>query len=139
MISRKEAREAVYGLLFETEFKKDEKPEDIFAVSCEEREIPEDDYIRDVFFGVLANLETIDALASKYSNGWKTNRMTVSSRTIIRLATYEMKFVPQIPHHVSLNEAIELAKKYDDEKAKGFINGVLNSIKDEIEKEDGSN
>ena len=132
-ITRKEARDIVYGLLFETDFKKEENPEDIYAIAREARDIPDDEYIRAAYFGVLAHLDELDLFVSKYSNGWKMNRLTVSAKTILRLSAYEMKYMPDIPHHVSLNEAVELAKKYDEEKAKSFINGVLNSIKNEIE------
>ena len=55
------------------------------------------------------------------------------SRSILRLATYEMLYCEDIPANVSINEGVELCKKFDEEKAKPFINGVLNAIKDEIE------
>jgi hypothetical protein len=60
--------------------------------------------------------------------------MSRVSRAVLRLGTYEMLYCEDIPSSVSLNEAVELAKKFDDPKARAFINGVLNSIKNEIEK-----
>jgi N utilization substance protein B len=57
----------------------------------------------------------------------------------MRLAVYEMLFCEDIPHSVSINEAVELTKKFDDPKAKAFVNGVLNSVKNALEAEDGSN
>ena len=68
-LSRREAREAVFGLLFETEFKKEEDPKEIFAISCDDREIGQDDYIKNAYFGVCENLGTIDALINRHSNG----------------------------------------------------------------------
>lgn len=132
-IKRKEARELVIGLLFETEFKSEESYKEIFAISAENREMPEDEYVKNAYFGVCENKERIDALIGAHSNGWKTHRLTRLSRSIMRLATYEMLFCTDIPYSVSINEAIELTKKYDDPKARAFVNGVLNSVKTELE------
>ncbi len=134
VVKRREARELVAGLLFETEFKTEEDIKEIFAVSSENREIPDDEYIRRAYFGVQENKERIDELIGGASNGWKTHRLTRLSRSVMRLAVYEMLF-EEIPYSVSINEAIELTKKYDDEKAKGFVNGVLNAVKDTLEAE----
>ena len=59
--------------------------------------------------------------------------MTRVSRAVIRLCVYEMIYVKDIPNAVAINEAIELSKKYDDEKARSFVNGVLGSIKNELD------
>ena len=134
-MKRKEAREQVVALLFETEFKSDENIEAVFAVSVENREIPADDYIKRAYFGVYENQEKIDGLLGTHSNGWKTHRLSKLSRSIMRLAVYEMLFEENIPYSVSINEAVELTKKYDDPKARAFVNGVLNSVKNELESE----
>ena len=131
-INRRKAREAVFELLFETEFRKDEGAEAILAAAMENREIGEDDYIRTAYFGVLAHLEEIDERINRHSNGWKTSRISRVSRSIIRLCVYEMLYCADIPESVSLNEAVELCKQFDEEKARPFLNGVLNSIKNEI-------
>ena len=81
---------------------------------------------------VFDNLEEIDALISSRAIGWKTSRMTKLSLSIMRLATYEMRYCDDIPFTVSINEAVELSKKFDDEKAPAFINGVLNGIAEEL-------
>lgn len=139
VLKRKEAREVVVGLLFETEFKTEDNSAEIFAISSENREIPEDDYIKSAYFGVCESREKIDELIGAHSNGWKTHRLTRLSRSVMRLAVYEMLFCEDIPHSVSINEAVELTKKFDDPKAKAFVNGVLNSVKNALEAEDGSN
>lgn len=133
-ITRKEAREQVVALLFETEFKADESSAEVFSISSENREIPEDEYIKRTYFGVCDNREKIDELIGAHSHGWKTHRLTKLSRSILRLAVYEMLF-EEIPYSVSINEALELSKKFDDPKAKAFINGVLNSVKTALEGE----
>ena len=132
VLKRKEAREQVIGLLFETEFKVDENTEAVYSLSVENREIPDDDYIKRAYFGVCDNKEEIDRLLGAHSNGWKTHRLTKLSRSVMRLAVYEMMF-EDIPYSVSINEAVELTKKFDDPKAKAFVNGVLNSVKNELE------
>lgn len=133
-ITRKEAREQVVALLFETEFKADESSAEVFSISSENREIPEDEYIKRTYFGVCDNREKIDEIIGAHSHGWKTHRLTKLSRSILRLAVYEMLF-EEIPYSVSINEALELSKKFDDPKAKAFINGVLNSVKTALEGE----
>ncbi len=131
-MNRREAREAVFSLLFETEFKTDEARADIFALSCENREIAEDLYVRSAYFGVCEHLAELDEIINRHAKGWKTSRISKVSRSILRLCVYEMLYCKDIPHSVSLNEAVELSKKYDEEKARAFVNGVLNSVKNEI-------
>ena len=132
-IKRREARELVVALLFETEFKDGETVTEIYELSAENREIPDDDYIKRAYFGVCEHKEQIDALIGNNSRGWKTHRLTKLSRSIMRLAVYEMLFEEKIPNSVAINEALELTKKFDDPKAKAFVNGVLNSVKNELE------
>ena len=132
-MTRKEAREAVFGLIFETEFRSEETAEDIYESSVENREIGDDEYIKSAFFTVCEKRDEIDAIIGDHADGWKTNRLTNVSRSILRLAVYEMLYDESIPYSVSINEAVELAKKFDDEKARPFINGVLNSVKSALE------
>lgn len=131
-INRREAREAVFTLLFETEFKTTEDRADIFALSCENRDLAEDAYIRRVYFGVGEHQEEIDALIGKYAKGWKTARISRVSRSVLRLAIFEMRYLDDVPPSVAINEAVELCKKFDEESARAFVNGILNSIKDEL-------
>ena len=138
IMTRREARDAVFGLLFESEFRSEESKEEIYGSSSENREIPNDDYVKDTYYAVRDKLDESDAIIGENSNGWRTDRLGNVSRSILRLAVYEMKYVDSIPYNVTINEAIELAKKYDDEKARPFINGVLNSVKNSLgEKAEG--
>ncbi|MBQ9806271.1 MAG: transcription antitermination factor NusB [Clostridia bacterium] len=132
-LTRKEAREEAFRLLFETEFRQGEEIDAIYATSLENRELCENAYIKAVYFGVHEHLVEIDACLMRHSNGWKTSRISAVSRSAIRLCIYEMLYMDDIPVSVSLNEAIELVKKYDDEKMKAFVNGLLNGAKNEIE------
>ncbi len=132
-LSRREAREILAGLLFETEFRSDEDVNAVYALAVATRDIPTDDYINRSYFTIYENLEKIDALISEHAKGWKTERMTRMSRSLLRLGVYEMLFEESIPYSVSINEAVELCKKFDDERARPFVNGILNSVKDGLE------
>jgi N utilization substance protein B len=132
IMERRKAREAVMALLFEHEFKKDENPVDAVRMAEECREAETDDYVEKVYFGVLDHLAEIDGYLTARAIGWKTKRMTKVSLTLMRIATYEMKYCDDIPFTVSINEAVELTKKFDDEKAPAFINGVLNGVAEDL-------
>lgn len=84
--------------------------------------------------GVAENLEAIDAKISQYATNWQLKRMAVVDRNIMRLSGFELMFRPDIPPKVSINEAVELAKKYSDLDAAKFVNGVLDKIKLEKDK-----
>ena len=86
-----------------------------------------------MYFDLREKIDTIDEYINRASEGWKTTRLSRLSLCILRLAVYEMLYVKEIPAVISINEAVELSKKYDDPKAKSFINGVLNKVKDIIE------
>lgn len=132
-MTRKEARTEAFRLLFETEFHPDVAPEEIFALSESAREVAENAYVRKVYFGVREHLEEIDGIITRHSNGWKTSRITPVSLSAMRLCIYEMRYMEDIPTAVSVNEAIELVKTFDDLKMKAFVNGVLHGAKLELE------
>jgi len=127
-MNRKEARENAFLLLYEGVCKKDESAEEIFEKATEERALEVNDYVKDVFFGVYKNAEALEAAISKNLVGWKKERVSLVSMAILRLGAYEILFRDDIPEKVSINECIELSKKYDDEKTYIFVNGVLNAI-----------
>lgn len=131
-MTRKEARTEAFRLLFETEFHAEDGAETIYALSEETREMGEDPYVKTVYFGVQEHLEELDELIARHSNGWKPSRITPVSKSAMRLCVYEMKYMKEIPAAVSLNEAIELVKTFDDLKMKAFVNGVLNGVKNEL-------
>ena len=135
-LKRREAREIVMGLLFESEFRSDENYVEIFARSAEEREIPQDEYVKKAYDTIFEKREEIDNCIGAHAHGWRTDRMSKLSRSILRLAVYEMLYEEEIPYSVSINEAVELAKKFDDDKARPFINGILNAVKNDLEQAD---
>lgn len=133
-MNRKTARENAFILLFESACKVDETAEEIFDKAVSYREFEYDDYVKNVFFGVKLNDKAIDECIEKCLVGWKRDRVSITSFAILRLAVYELMFMDDIPSKVTINEAVELSKKFDDEKAYMFVNGVLNAALKEVEK-----
>ncbi|MBQ1260973.1 MAG: transcription antitermination factor NusB [Clostridia bacterium] len=122
------ARENAFLLIFEGISKADEVAEEIFTKAVEYRELECDNYVKNVFFGANENKKIITEELDKHTVGWNKNRISKVSYAILTLAAYEIMFMPDIPGKVSINEAVNLAKKYDDDKAYSFVNGVLNSL-----------
>lgn len=134
MLNRHDSREAVLGLVFENEYNTCEDKQAMYETALEAREIVENEYIKTVFFGVIEKAEELDGYIEKYAKGRKLSRIAKVAKSIMRIAIYEMLYIESIPASVSINEAVELIKQYDDEKTKGFVNGVLNSVKEELGK-----
>lgn len=78
--------------------------------------------------GVMSNLSEIDKVINNYTNNWSLERITNIDRNILRMAIYEILYIKNIPKSVSINEAIELAKKYGTKSSFSFVNGVLGKI-----------
>lgn len=133
-MQRKIARENAFILIFESICKREETAEEIFSKATEIRGLEYDDYVKGVFFGSYENSANIDAAIEKHLSGWKKERISPVSMALLRLGCYEIMFIEDIPAKVSINEAIELSKKYDDEKCYSFINGILNAVAVEFSK-----
>lgn len=82
--------------------------------------------------GVIASRDEIDALIREWSANWSLERIGLVERNILRFAIYELMFMPEIPPNVTINEAIEVAKRYGAEDAPSFINGILDRIKNQV-------
>lgn len=126
-MTRRQAREEAFILIFEKQFNSLEVSE-ILEIAKEVRDLEPDEYINFVFSGVYENLEAIDTIISENAIGWKINRISKVSLCILRLAIFEIKFVEDIPASVSINEAVELAKKYATKEDASFINGILSTV-----------
>lgn len=101
-----------------------------------EAEVEVKKFANSLIKGIMENLSGIDEFISKYTDNWRIERMAVIDRNIIRMATYELLFVEDIPPKVSINEAVELAKRFGDDESGRFVNGVLDKInKTECKKE----
>lgn len=131
-LTRTEAREKIMIILYQIDFYiKDSIPFDVEDVIKENLEI-DNKYVRDVVNGVLEHMDNIDNIISKYLENWDLNRLGKTDKAILRLGAYEMLYY-DTPKVVVINEAIELAKKYSDDKVVKIINAVLDKIRDNEE------
>lgn len=128
-MGRRASREIAMKLLYQFELQKEDKEEQMNYIFGENDLTQSDkDFISDVIKGVAENLVYIDKIIEKYSKGWKINRISKVDLSILRLSIYEISFRDDIPYNVSVNEAVELAKKYSNEEAGAFINGILGKV-----------
>ena len=126
-LSRHESRRVVFTLLFAWEFHKEEKVLDFYFANKEDAEVDYNDYIRETFLGVTEHMAEIDEEIEKYAVKWKISRMDRVTRSLLRLAVYEILYT-DTPARAVINEIVELAKEYDDEASPAFINGILNKL-----------
>ena len=91
-------------------------------------------FLKHLVVGVIDEGPEIDCIIIRFSNNWKMSRMSCVDRNAMRIAVYEMLFCSDIPIKVSINEAIDVGKKYGTEESGGFINGILDSIRLALEK-----
>lgn len=130
-MGRRAAREFAMKLIYQLEIQKEDKEEQIkLAFEGEEEVVNEKDrqYINDVTEGVFRHLDHLDKLIESHSKGWKINRIPKVDLSILRLGIYEICFREDIPYSVTINEAVELAKRFSGEEAGAFINGILSKI-----------
>lgn len=125
--SRRELREQAFCLIYEFSINPSLSPREMYDEAVKIYGYDDDSYVSAVFFGVCESYEKLDGIISKYLSGWSLDRLSRVSLAIMRLCIYEAVNVGDVPVKVALNEAVELAKKYDTEQAPAFINGVLNS------------
>ena len=111
--------------------------DEILEAAQTAREITLSDFARHVFIGVENHLEVLDRLIDENSIGWKRSRLSRVAASLLRLALYEMLFEEDIPVSVSINEAVELAKKYGTGEDASFINGLLGTVAKKLEQEGG--
>lgn len=127
-MTRKQAREQAFVLVFEKSFRPDEDVLDIAEDAYEDEQIEKDDFALMLAKKTQDNMADIDIYIEKYSKGWSLKRIPRVSLAILRIAVCEMLYVDEVPVGVSINEAVELAKTYAGDKDSSFINGILGSI-----------
>jgi len=131
-MNRKLSREKAMELLFGMTLSKDTIEEAIEAfVENYEDNIKDVDltYVKQALIGVENNKEAIDKVIEENLHNWKLERISKVNLSILRLATYELLYDKDVPRNVAINEALEITRRYSDEKSVGFINGVLDKIK----------
>ena len=130
-MSRKLSREKAMELIFSTMLTKESYDEAIETfVDNYEGNIKDIDlsYITEGLKGVEENKDSIDELIKANLQKWSIDRISKVNLAILRLALYEMKYLSDVPEKVAINEALEITKKYSDEKSVSFINGILDKI-----------
>lgn len=131
-MNRKLSREKTMELLFGITCSKDTVEEAVETfVDNYEGNIKEIDltYVKRALIGIDNNKEAIDEAISLNLQNWKIDRISKVNLTILRLAVYEILFDENVPRNVAINEALEITRKYSDEKSVSFVNGVLDKIK----------
>ena len=132
-MKRQEAREQAFLLIYESGFK-NEPIDELIDVALESRKIKMNTFSKRLLEGVNRHKNEIDSIIEKNSIGWKKNRISKVAISIMRLAVYEMMYERDIPESVSINEAVEITKKYSTKDESSFVNGVLGSIAKDLEK-----
>ncbi len=125
-MSRRSSRASALRLIFEIPFREDETPEQILEIYKASGENC-DEYAETLFLGVTAKLAELDEAISEHLQSWTFDRLSKINVGILRLSSYEILF-GDIPASIAINEAVELAKKYGDDKSPAFINGVLGKL-----------
>ena len=96
------------------------------------------EYIRSIVMGVAEHAPELDGYIAKYARGWKFSRIPLVASAIMRVATYEILYMPEIPNGAAINEAVEIAKHYETPETVKFINGILGSfVRQELPDETG--
>lgn len=126
-MTRHEERIQIFTLLYEYTFYDGADADEFIASREELNEAEYSPFIRDSFCGAVKNSDEIDEIISRHAVGWKIKRMSKVTLSVLRLAVYELKYTDTPPKAV-INEAVEIAKEYDDEKAAPFVNGILNKV-----------
>ena len=136
MGKRRKSRELAVKVLFHIEYNHD-NPKEAFDLIFERFSQGKlsISFSKGLVFGVCENKKTLDKVISQASRNWKITRMSQVDKCILRIAIFEILFMEDIPPRVSIDEAVELGKKYGSEDSSRFINGVLDKIYKFQEKE----
>lgn len=121
MLSRRRAREVILKILFQQDFRELDYRELLVGRNL-------DDYVHQVLAGLAEHRGELDALIVAHTRGWRLERLHSVDRNLLRLAIYELRYRPDVPPQVVIDEAVELAKKYGGEHSGSFVNGMLDRI-----------
>ncbi len=138
MRKRTYAREFALQILYQIDITEDDTEavlENFWQNKIDEKIDPSiKDFTDRIVRGVVGNLDKINAKITQYAKNWQLKRMAVVDRNILRLASFELLFCQDIPPKVTINEAVELSKKFSGIETAKFVNGILDKIKLEINK-----
>lgn len=130
-MTKREEREHLFRLLFCKDFHEaDELKEQVTLYQVQQELENEEEFapIKKKLEAIVKEEGSIDMILSDAATGWRLNRMGKAELTILRIAVYEIRYDEDVPDKVAINEAVELAKKYGNDAASGFVNGVLAKV-----------
>ncbi len=121
-IAREHCMKALFQMSVQNDYDISKIQEDILEEPLEEKQ---KQYMHLVLQQVIGHMKALDELIEGYSKGWRINRISKVDLAILRLAFGEILYIEEVPYAVAINEAIELAKKYNSEESAAFVNGIL--------------
>ncbi len=131
---RRDGREAAIQFLYQVDTHKPTNVEESLAEFWKQNDVSKNvrEFANDLLRGALEKLPEVDAKIRTLADNWDFERLAAVDRNILRLAVYEMLFRPEIPPVVSINEAIEIAKKFSTSESGKFVNGLLDQVKKDL-------
>ena len=127
-MTRSQSREQAFALLFEKSFNPETDMEDIITIGLENELIEQDEFASMLAQTAWDKLYSIDSVIEKYSKNWKKHRISRVALSALRLSVCEILYIPDVPVGVSVNEAVELCKKYATSEDAAFVNGILGAV-----------
>ncbi|HPM41520.1 MAG TPA: transcription antitermination factor NusB [bacterium] len=136
MGNRRQARECALQMLYQLDMSRGETDE-VVARFWQTNEADTDvrAFADELVRGVVKNMGELDDLLSSHSTNWKISRMAAVDKNVLRLAAYELTSRPDIPVKVTINEAVEIAKRFGTAESGAFVNGILDNIAGKVKKD----
>ncbi len=123
-MTKRQCRENAYLILFEASLR-DDTPEELYAIAEEVEEITVDEHVKALVEGVLSHAEELDEIIASYSKKRAISRIARINLILLRMAIFEIKYMPETPVNVAVSEAVGISQKYTYQEDTAFINGVL--------------
>ena len=130
-LTRRKERELAFQMLFASQFFPEEDTDSLYQrliEDCETEGAQESAYIKKVFCGAREKAPAILEKIRENAKGWKVERLSKTTLTILTLAIFEMEEMEEVPVTIAINEAVELSKRFDEEKSRKFVNGILGAL-----------
>ena len=130
--TRSELREIAMVILYQIDILKNNNVEFTVENLIAENLEVDNEFVRNIVYGVVTHVESLDELANKHMKDWSISRIDKTGAAILRIGLYEMLYEDETPNVVAINEAIELAKKYSDDNVRKIINAVLDKDNNDL-------
>ncbi len=129
-LNRRKEREIVFQMLFASQFLPEEESEHLYEILIDqmEAEARESEYIKETFFGARLYFPKAFEKIEQSAKDWKITRLSKGTLTVLGLAIYEMDCSESVPTKIAINEAVEIAKRFCEDGAKKFVNGILGTL-----------